>query len=389
MDASSPIEIPVRVLARRAASDMSCCTRSGFGWFLARNARAERSLVSRERLRWRREFGWVQHKLERKGQSGVSAWALGLFLALAPWHAWAQPVDVATRTAARELAVQGADAFERGDYATALDHLTRANTLHPAPSISVLQARALVRLGRFVEALDRYEATTRAPITEDAPEAYRVAAHEAGIESEQLRQRIPQLSVQVRRGRELPQDVTVWLDGKILPKALLDVQFPIDPGDHTILVRGPNFDPVTRSVHLDEKERVVLEITLDDAAPAPVATQMQAGLPDDAASSARATWGWAAVSGGAAALLVSAITGKVALEKKSHLDSVCRPGCPSNSEGDIDAFRSYRTASYVIGGAAVALVGVGGYLILSNRIDSPMTVGVGVVGTNAAVWGHF
>lgn len=302
----------------------------------------------------------------------------------------AQPLDVATRTTAREFATQGAEAFERGDFQAALDYLSRANTLHPAPSISVLQARALVQLGRFIEALDRYEETLRMPLPEDAPEAYRVAVRDSTGESEQLRQRVPHLSVQVRQGGKTPNNVSVTIDGKALPAVLLDVDFPTDPGDHSIVVRAPKHDAVTRRVHLAEKERVVLEITLDDAAettPAPVVPS-EAPPIERAASSMRPILGWSALGGGAVALLASAITGKVALDRKSHLDSVCHPGCPADSAGDIDGFRSYRTASYVAGGLGLALVGVGGYLILSNP-SHESTVAVGVLGTQAAVWGSF
>lgn len=318
----------------------------------------------------------------------LSVLAFGLADLLAS-AAIAQPLDVTTRATARELATQGAEAFERGDYQSALDYLSRANTLHPAPSISVLEARALVHLGRFIEALDRYEDTQRLQLPEDAPEAFRVAVRDATSESEQLRQRIPHLSVQVRKGGATPKDIVVSIDGKALPSVLLDVDFPTDPGDHAVVVRAPNHDPVKRSVHLAEKERVVLEMTLDEpVAPAHVAPVEASALEAAPPTLSRPIWPWSVVGGGAAALLVSAITGKVALDKKSHLDSVCHPGCPAESDHEIAAFRTYRTVSYLAGGAGLALVGAGGYLLLSGSRHEP-TVAIGVLGTHAAVWGAF
>ena len=301
----------------------------------------------------------------------------------------AQPADVTTRAAARELATLGAEAFERKEYAVALEHLSRANKLHPAPSISVLEARALEHLGRLIEALDRYEETLRIPLVEDAPEAYRVAVRDAAAESDLLRQRIPHLSVQVRKGGVTPKDTSVLLDGKVLPVALLDVDFPADPGDHTVVVHAPDCDPVTRKVHLSERERVVLEITLEGDRPQPpAAAQERETIVAAPPPSSRPIWGWAAVGGGAASLLVSAITGKAALDKKSHLDSVCHPGCPPGSAEDIGAFRTYRTASYIAGGATVALAGIGGYLLL-GRSSETTRLGVGALGTQATLWGTF
>ena len=110
----------------------------------------------------------------------------------------AQGVDAETRTVARELARQGADAFERHDYTTALDRLTRAFSLFSAPTISVMQARSLVHLGRFVEALDKYEETQRMSLGDDSPDAFRQAVNEAKSEAEELRARIPRLLIRVR-----------------------------------------------------------------------------------------------------------------------------------------------------------------------------------------------
>src|SRR3972149_2702255 len=121
----------------------------------------------------------------------LGGWGLGLLLGLVMTasNARAQEVDAQTRTLARDLAVQGAEAFEREDYVTALDRLNRAAALYPAPSIDVMRARALVRLGRLLEALDRYEETQRTPLAEDAPEAFRQAVSDAKREGAELHAR--------------------------------------------------------------------------------------------------------------------------------------------------------------------------------------------------------
>jgi hypothetical protein len=300
----------------------------------------------------------------------------------------AQPVDVATRTAARELATEGAEALDRGDFSVALDRLSRANALHPAPSISVLVARCLVHLGRLVEALDRYEETARAPLPEDAPEVYRTAAREATFEAEQLRQRIPRVAIQIRSSGQIPPDVSVMLDAKDLPRALLDVDFPIDPGEHTVVVRSRKIEPVTRRVALSEKERVVLEITLNDSTPDSAPVPSPKAWSDTNTDSNRITLAWAGIAGGAAALLGAAITGKVALDKKSHLDSVCQPGCPPGSESDIDGFRTYRTVSYVAAGVSLALVGTGSYFLFV-RPSPASNVGLRITPQGAALSGAF
>ena len=55
----------------------------------------------------------------------------------------ARAEDAETRTAARDLATQGAQAFDAGRYAEAGDFFRRAHELVHAPSILLMQARSL------------------------------------------------------------------------------------------------------------------------------------------------------------------------------------------------------------------------------------------------------
>jgi hypothetical protein len=304
-------------------------------------------------------------------------------------------VDAETRTVARELARQGADAFERHDYTTALDRLTRALSLFRAPTISLMQARCLTRLGRLVEALDKYEETQRMSLGDDAPDAYRQAVNEAKGEAEELRSRIPRVLIRVRATSSRVEGLKVQLDGKPLPAALLDVERPIDPGTHQISVTAPNCEPVMRSMTLAEGERAALEIPLDPASKAaspaaaePVAPTAETASPPATGSSSAATWGWVSVGAGAAGLVTFAVTGAIALDKKSSLDAVCRPGCPPSAANDIDSFRTMRTISYVSLAAGVAAIGIGGYVLLSGSRDSAH-VGVSIGPGTASVGGAF
>ena len=95
----------------------------------------------------------------------------------------AQDSDPETRTAAREMATQGAEAFEKQDYETALDRFQRASALFRAPSISVMEARTLVKLGRLLAALDKYESTRHIVLPPDAPEALHRAVEDAAHEA--------------------------------------------------------------------------------------------------------------------------------------------------------------------------------------------------------------
>ena len=280
--------------------------------------------------------------------------------------------EAETRTMARELARHGAEAFDQKDYATALDRFTRAEALFRAPSIVVMRARSLAALGRLMEALDAFEQTQRMPLAGNAPSAFRDAVHDAEREGEELRKRVPHLTLRVRTEDGDQQDLRVQLDGKDVPAPLLDVERPVDPGTHEIMAAAPGHASVSRSATVREGDRIAVEIVLGggpakfEVAPKETAQETR----PSSASASSSVLSWVFVGAGAAGLGVSAVTGVMALGKKSSLDAECHPGCPSSAAGDIDSFRTNRTVSYVSLGVGVASLGVGGYLLLSGRSES-------------------
>jgi hypothetical protein len=308
----------------------------------------------------------------------------------------ARESDAATRTAARELAGQGAEAFEKHDYATALDRFQRAATLFRAPSISIMEARTLVKLGRFVEALDKYEATRHIALAPDATEALQRAVSDAIREGEELRARTPMLKISVLGRRPGQEEPRVTLDGKPVPSALLDVDRPLDPGHHEIRAASSGPRPIERRIDLAEGERRVVEIQLGSAGRderlllnAPISPEDVASVDDGKRTgSALAPWGWAATGLGVVGLGTSAVTGIIALNKKSALDSACQPGCPPKYEDDIHSFRLNRTLSYTGLLVGTVALGVGGYILIygsqqSNHVRAQVT------GQGAAVSGAF
>jgi hypothetical protein len=278
------------------------------------------------------------------------------------------------------MATQGAEAFEKQDYQTALDRFQRASALFRAPSISVMEARAMAKLGRLVEALDKYEETRHTPLSSDAPEALQRAVSDATREGEELRARTPLLRISILGKRPSAGELKVTLDGKPVPSALLDVERPLDPGHHEIEATSPGLVPIQRRIDLSEREHRLVEIQLGPPAQnerllltAGAGSPASAPLALDstpARSNPLSTWAWAALGVGAVSLSTSAVTGVIALGKKSDLEAVCHPGCPPSSADTLDSFRLNRTLSYttlVIGAAAV---GVGGYILLSGSPES-------------------
>ena len=314
--------------------------------------------------------------------------------------AWSSPLlaseadaDSHTRTAARALAAQGSQAFDKQDYRTALDLFQRAFALIEAPTIALMEARTLVQLGRWVEAADRYAAVQK--MQSPAPNAaFTQAVDAATQELALLMPRIPTLQIVVL-GAE-GQRVEVAIDDRKLADVLVGVDNPVDPGPHAIEVRRENGEVERRSVRLAESERQVLEIELAApalSAPPPVAPPQVREeptvevAPEPAVSSGR-TLAYVVLGAGAAATAFGAVTGVIALDTRGDLERECSPGCPADMREPLDRYRSTRTLSYVGFGLGVIGLGAGSYLFFTAEPEEPK-VAVGLSPAGVAMRGVF
>ncbi len=123
---------------------------------------------------------------------------LAIVLLAMPAKASPAAVDDRTRAAARQLAQDGAAAFEAGQLERAHALLHRAYALYPVPTIALMDARSLKGMGRLVEAAERYELARRSQLDADAPKAFKDAVRDADREVAKLRPRIPLLTIRVR-----------------------------------------------------------------------------------------------------------------------------------------------------------------------------------------------
>jgi len=278
--------------------------------------------------------------------------------------------DAETRTAARDLATQGAQAFEAGDYAQASDFFRRAHELVPAPSIALLRARSLAKLGQLLEAIDIYEQTARFKLPEDAPEAYLQAVETARNEMEEVRHRLPRLKVSLI-GVNTAEPAQVSMDDKPTPEALLGVERPINPGQHRIEARVAGQLRVTRELSMVEGQSYQVELDLRPAQPPPPPVVVVRPPVSESSPASSHSWqktgGYVALGLGALGLGIGTYTGLTALHHKSDLDSVCKPECPASAADDIDAFRSNRTVSYVSFGIGIAAAATGVVLLTVGK----------------------
>ena len=308
------------------------------------------------------------------GVRGVSYLVLVALTLLTASPVRAQAGDEASRAEARKIGYAGVEAYQAGDFATARERLETAYQMLRVPSLGLWSARALTKLGKLVEAEARYLEVIRLPTSVGDEAIQEQARRDASNERTALARRVP--SVLVRVEGASASEVAVTIDDAPLVGSALGENHLVNPGRHTVEgLRGTTRARVEVSVAEGEQREAVLRFA---AAPAAAASP---GGPDaglgvqrpavSTGSDSKRTVGWVTLGTGGAGLVIGAVSGFMAMSKKSDLDKAgCGDGnCPASERGNVDSYNSLRVVSGVGLIAGVALAGVGAYLLLTGPVD--------------------
>lgn len=302
-----------------------------------------------------------------------------LTLALCSVQASVHAQDDATKARAREMAQQGVDAAKAGDHQRAQDLFHRAYTLVPAPTIAVREARSLVELQRWVDAVEAYVRATRTPLAADAPAAFRDAVRQAESELSALRPRVPKLTIQIEGVDPSHPALEVRVDGVKWPAAVLGVSTPIDPGKHVVVAKTKSGSNATAKVTLAEAEAKSVKLTLPpepDVADTPGQLPVVKDGDGKKTASPDRTLAFVGFGVGAVGLAVGVGAGLAASSKHSSAEDACTGGkCVEGSSGadDLESFRQLRTISTV--GYIVGAVGIGAGVTLWLTAPKSQTTG--------------
>jgi hypothetical protein len=296
----------------------------------------------------------------------VSRLCLVVVLLILSVPALAQEQDAAIRASARALGEEGNALYAQGDFAGALDRYERAASLVDVPTIHVRAARSLAKLGRLVDAAERYRSVVRKGVAADALEVHRDAVHQAQNELAALEPTIPWVIVEVP-GFGAGDEVT--LDDVRVAAALVGVRRAIDPGDHVARVkRGDRLKEVPFRIEPGETKKVT--VSLDDAAVVPPPPP---DLPPDpppvvpptdgeGGGSAQVPIGWTFVGVGAAGLVAGLALVGVTASKNGDLTDRCGEAldCLPPDHADADTYNTMRVATtgVLIAGGVLAALGV-------------------------------
>lgn len=301
----------------------------------------------------------------------VSTTCLTLGLALsfaAPAHA--QEVDAASRAAARDLGYAGVNAYQAGDYTTASAKLEKAYAVLKAPSLGLWSARALAKIGKLVEAAERYVDVSRLQTSGGDVAVHEQAKKDAASEHAALVPRIPKLQVRVTGVEE--REVAVTIDGVTLANALIGEHSPVNPGTHNVVgKRGDETVEERVSIAAGSEQSIELKFKggpLPEASSAAGAGALdEQGRPvsgsdssdrysvDPAARSRRGnpalrTLGWIGLIGGGAAVAGGAVTGIIVLDWRSQIENDEKLGRNQGTRDRYDTLRIITLASLISGG---------------------------------------
>jgi hypothetical protein len=280
------------------------------------------------------------------------------------------------RAAARAAAGQGADAFDAGKWADAIELFSRAEALVHSPAHLLFIARSQLKLGQWVKAYENFNRIKREPLAADSPPATKRAIDEATAEIAKLEPQLPYVAAKVKNPSG---EVQVMMDGVKVPPLLIGLMRPVDPGQHQFQATNGQLssDVVTLDVKPATKQTVELELK-NAAAPlaaAPAATQAAApAQPSPTADSAPPPEGggpnplriasFGAMGLGAVGLVVGTVFLVKSGSTQSDADALCpKAPCDPAKKDEIDDLDSDAASQKTIG--AVGL-GVGGALLATG-----------------------
>jgi hypothetical protein len=204
---------------------------------------------------------------------GIAAMCASAFAPLPGWagdinrRGAAQSEDP-HKKAARALADEGQALYDRGDYKGAVDRFSQAEAIAPVPTVEVALAKALLKLGRLVDAAAVYERAGGAEVSAESPPALIDAVGQAKKELRELLKRVPTIELSLGPGASSPS-----IDGKPVPPSMLGAPLRLDPGTYVIAATGAPSQKLT----LVEGDRRTITLA-PPPAPAPTDVRFISGI---------------------------------------------------------------------------------------------------------------
>jgi len=267
--------------------------------------------------------------------------------------------SAADLASARELYKEGKELRAAGDPAGALEKLKAAHALGQTPVTGVELGKTHVQLGQLLEAREVFLGVGRMAVQPDETEKSAAAREECAQLADELKPRIPSLTVKVNG---VPPGVVpvMTVDGAAVPAVAMATQRRLNPGPHEVVVKAGDGPESRTSVDLKEGEDREISVGVAYVPPAP------SGPPPQREETRLHPLVFIGGGVAGAGLIVGGITGAIALSKGHAVSDACNgTRCPESAKSDYDTGRTMGTISTIAFVAAGIGVGVGVYGLLS------------------------
>lgn len=187
------------------------------------------------------------------------------------------------RAGARAAANQGADDFDQGKWAEAVDMFSRAEAIVHSPIHLSYIARAQLKLGHWVEAYELFNRIKREQPTPPVPAPVAAAIADATKQLAKLDEEMPSVTLNVKGADAKTTSVT--MDGVAVPSALIGLYHPVNPGVHRFRATSASAASSEVTVDIKPSSRQSVDLVLTAAgtvapvAAVPVATAPLATTP--------------------------------------------------------------------------------------------------------------
>lgn len=264
--------------------------------------------------------------------------------------AWAggSPKD---KQEAKALVKDAGKAAKDKRWADAAKALQRADELDPDPQTKLDLARALVPMGKLVDAsraLNGVTASAKGPSAKKQIDAAQKLLAE-------IEPRIPWLKITVQPAEA--GGAKTAIDGHDIDAK---DEVPVDPGEHVVTVEADGFEPVEKQLRLAEGKHEKLTIKLEPTA-APVAKKTEEDAGGGGGSVLPAVLAFGV---GAAGIGVGSVFGIMAFNETSKVEQNCKgTKCPPRVQAALDTAKTNGTVStiaFIVGGVGIA----GGIVLL-------------------------
>lgn len=298
-------------------------------------------------------------------------WGLCVSILFVPSSVFGQPAPEPAK-----LFEEGKERMNTGDYVNGCRLLQESYDLEPKFGRLYTLALCRDREGRSATAWGLYKdyLTAIAELEGEARESHAKRASDAAERVRALDATVPRLKL-VWRGK-IPENIDVRLDGRdALPK--LNTDWPLDPGEHVIIVRGNGEAEEPRTLKLENGQPTVeVDLTPPEKPPAKVEApppepkvvpppEIKPTIQKDKQTGvlSQRTLGlmWFGVAGGG--VVAAAILGIKAASMKSDIEKGCpnlvcsKDGSPLLDEG------------YAWGNAATITLGLSGALAVVGAVE--------------------